>query len=153
MKRIQNNRHLLISIIVGLVGAIVIALIIGIPTDVIENPYYMRMTPTTLLEPILLVLVAVLFGVYAGLLCYSYLSKKTCQPGAGSAGAGVVAGMFAIACPICISFLVWIFGTAVLMRYLDPIRPILGVLAVFLLAYAIRKTLNSIRHQTKRRNI
>lgn len=126
-----------ISVFSGIVAAIIIALFLGIPTDVIPNEKYMRMIPASGLDVFFLVAISVLFGFYIALLVYRGLQKKTSFFPANKSLGAIIAGFFAVACPICVQFLVWIFGTLFLLKYYDPLRPFLGIASIALLLIAI----------------
>ncbi len=51
-----------------------------------------------------------------------------------TATAGAALGFLAFGCPICNAFLLALFSSSALMTYLDPFRPLLGVVSVALFA-------------------
>lgn len=54
------------------------------------------------------------------------------------AGFGSIASFLGIACPTCNKVLMFIFGGEALMRWFDPIRPIVTAVGLVLLLIAIR---------------
>lgn len=94
-----------------------------------ENPLFMRMTPTGGFEITLLLLLAVLVGLYVG------LPQTEC--GKRTAGTGGVIGFLGIACPVCNKILVLLFGGALLLEYYEPVRLYLALGGVVLVAVAI----------------
>ena len=92
------------------------------------------MTPSTLLDYFFLFTTALLGGIYL------VLSASVCSNDVKAAGGGIL-GLLAFACPICDKLLVLLLGTTFLMAYFDPIRPVLGVVSIVLLLYAINKKL------------
>jgi hypothetical protein len=134
--------------------AAVSALAIGLPTDVIPNPVFGRQgTPV---EP-WAVPVLVITAVLSGLLFATYY-----QPGdaAGSdvaarsdddvddtvgldrssrfGGLGGLLSFFAVGCPICNKVVVIALGTSGALSWFAPVQPYLGVIALGLLAWALR---------------
>ena len=112
--------------------AVAILLILGIPTALIPNPVFHRMTPSNALDYFFLLTTSLLAGAYLA------IPAKTCPHDVKAAGGGVL-GLLAFACPICDKLLVLLLGATFLMAYFDPIRPLLGVISIVLLLYAIDK--------------
>ncbi|TYL37399.1 hypothetical protein CV102_17450 [Natronococcus pandeyae] len=46
---------------------------------------------------------------------------------------GLIGGFLAVSCPVCNAILLALFGSSALMTYVDPLRPLLGVVSVTLL--------------------
>ena len=109
-------------------------LVLGIPTAVIPNPYFTRMTPIYWFDYFYLIADSLLLGIYFGLV----ISKKLTRRSDGKIASGGLAGFFGIACPICNKLLLWLFGATWLLQYFEPIRPFVGLLSVIILLWAIR---------------
>ncbi len=139
MRKHENKKFLLI----GLLSTIVTFLLLGIPTDTIPNQFYTRMVPSTGLDLFFLVAVSFMLGTYTGL--FFYLRDKKRKPGKGAAYVGTAGGFLAISCPICIKFLVLIFGAVALMAYLEPLRPYIGFLSMGLMGFGIYREISIIR--------
>jgi hypothetical protein len=99
----------------------------GVVTGLVPNPLYVRMVPRTFLDYLFLTLTAGLLGVYS----VQRVSEDNRDDGV--AVLGTVGGVLAFGCPICNVVLLALFSTSALMTYLDPLRPLLGVVAVALL--------------------
>ncbi|MBR9699330.1 hypothetical protein GOV09_02650 [Candidatus Woesearchaeota archaeon] len=128
-----------ISVLIGILSALALFLFFGIPTDLIENPRYIRMVEATYLDMFFLVMTSLLFGIYIATLMYiRFVRNKKPKTEKWSMG-GAIAGFFSVSCPTCIQFLVWIFGAAFLLKYYDPLRPYIGTLSLGLLFYAVHK--------------
>lgn len=121
--------------IIGVISAIIIFFLFGIPTDVIPNKLYTRMIPSTSLDLFFLSIISLMLGTYTGLFFYLRYKKKKQSNAAAYAGTG--GSFLAISCPICISLLVWVFGAAVLMAYLEPLRPYIGFLSIGLIGFGL----------------
>ncbi len=145
-----------------LAGAAV-ALAVGLPTDVIPNPVFGRPVPVTWWSYPVLVLTAVMGGV----LIASYVrptSDLETDTGAGPSPAGAslgfeagaerqaktggVAGMlsfFAVGCPVCNKIVLVALGTAGARQWFEPFQPVLAVVSLLLLGYALMARLASAR--------
>ena len=64
--------------------------------------------------------------------------NKVCQPNK-SAFAGGFFGFLAFGCPMCNKLFVLLLSFDFMYNIVNPIRPILGVLSIIVLAYAIEK--------------
>ena len=119
------------------VATLLTALAVGIPTDVIPNPWFTRMTPVRTLDVVLLPLTSIVIGA---LLATFVLRAR----GGGNrslsqgAGGGVLAA-FAIGCPVCNKLVVAILGLSGALAYFEPIQPALGVTAIALGIYGLRR--------------
>ena len=126
------------------VMAAVSALALGLPTDVIPNPVFGRQgTPV---EPWAVPVLAIT-AVLSGLLFATYLQVgDTAEPddvaGLDRPGRfGSLGGLltfFAVGCPICNKVVVIALGTSGALAWFAPIQPYLGLVALGLLAWALR---------------
>ncbi|QCC51907.1 hypothetical protein [Halapricum salinum] len=122
----------------GTATAIGVFSLFGVVTGLIPNPLYVRMVPRTAVDYLFLVSTALLAGVYAA------QRVATTVPGGDRTSpsknedrvmmGGLVGGFLAVGCPICNVFLLALFSSSALMTYFDPLRPLLGVFSVALLA-------------------
>ena len=127
--------------------AFISALAIGLPTDVIPNPVFGRQgTPV---EPWALPVLAVT-AVLSGMLFATYYRRE--EPvGTDDSGEldrpsrfGTLGGLlsfFAVGCPICNKLVVIALGTSGALTWFAPVQPYLGVVALVLLAWALRMRL------------
>ncbi|MFB9809195.1 hypothetical protein ACFFQF_30730 [Haladaptatus pallidirubidus] len=115
------------AIVKGLAASVGSFLLFGVVTGLLPNPLYIRMVPRTLFDYTFLVLTSLFAGIYIAQ-----------QSIAGRAGDGrlaigsTIVGFLAFSCPICNVFLLALFSNSMLMTYLDPYRPLLGVVSVLL---------------------
>jgi hypothetical protein len=115
------------------IGATALALLaIGIPTDVVPNPGFTRMTPVRPADVVYLVLTALLMGALAA----TYLRRITDRTPGVAVGSGVLS-VLAVGCPVCNKLVVGLLGFSGALTYLAPLQPILGSLAVVLAATAL----------------
>lgn len=124
--------------------AIVSALAIGLPTDVIPNPVFGRQgTPVEPWAiPVLLItalLSGLLFATYVavGDTADAHDSEELDRPSRFGSVGGLLS-FFAVGCPICNKVVVIALGTSGALTWFAPVQPYLGVVAVGLLAWALR---------------
>ncbi len=129
--------------LIGVTSAIIIFLILGIPTRVIPNNFYTRMIPSTKLDLFFLITISLMLGIYIGL--FFYLKDKKKKQKNAAAYTGAAGSFLAIACPVCIQLLVLIFGATALMTYLQPSRPYIGFLSIGLIGFGLYKEIEIIK--------
>jgi hypothetical protein len=119
-------------------GAVATALLLGLPTDVIPNDAFGRMTPVRAYDlPVLLVV-----SVLSGLLVASYwgVSGGGACPvrRTGTTGAlGATVGWLAIGCPVCNKLVVLALGSSGALTWFAPAQPWLAAASVVLLLAAL----------------
>ncbi len=97
------------------------------------------MTPVYWFDYIFLVIDSVLIGLYYAA-TYSGSSRQVCDLEKKSITAQILS-FLGIACPTCIKFLVFIFGSIFLLRFLEPIRPYISLAAFLWLAWLVYRKL------------
>lgn len=104
-------------------------LLLGVPTAVIPNPFFVRMTPTETFN----VIVWLLSAPLVGLLVATYVRPPRHavghpgdEAGAGRATLGGVAAYLAIGCPICNKVVVAALGVSGALSIFAPIQPLIG---------------------------
>ena len=100
-------------------AGVIVALLVGLPTDVIPNPVFGRPVPVTWWSYPVLVFTAVLGGILAA----TYVRDPELPANTGSAGAadderiartggfGGLLSFFAVGCPVCNKLVVIALGT------------------------------------------
>lgn len=135
----------LVGFAIGFVG---MAAAGGLPTDLIANPWFTRMTPPQWYAYPAWLAVSMLSGV----LVASYLGIRggSCAPGAGREGyagvVGSVAGWLAVGCPVCNKLVVAVIGVGGALSWFAPVQPWLAAFSVLSLLGAI-----GVRARTLRR--
>ena len=122
-------------------GTALSALAIGIPTDVIPNPWFTRMTPVRTLDIVLLPLLSLALG--ALMATYALGSAGGGRAGGSLAGGGVL-GSFAIGCPVCNKLVVLALGFSGALTYFEPVQPLLGFTSLAVAIYALRRRLRAL---------
>lgn len=123
----------------AVVGAVAVALAVGLPTDVIPNPLFGRPVDVTWWSYPSLAVTSVL----GGLLLATYVAQPQPVTHERRGIAGGLLGFFAIGCPVCNKLVVIALGTSGALDWFAPTQPILAVLSMVLLAVALRQRLNT----------
>ena len=118
------------------------ALVIGIPTRVVPNGFFRRMTPTRPLDYAFLIVASGLVGVTFA------LRPRRPVEGNGKVFAGGLATVLAVGCPICNKVVVTLIGTAGALSVFAPIQPALGAAGIALLVVGLRRRLRDLRATT-----
>lgn len=128
------------------------ALAVGLPTDVIPNPVFGRPVDVTWWSYPVLIATAVM----GGLLAATYVRLPDSAPAAlpdqdddeldtpGKAGGlGGLLTFFAVGCPTCNKLVVIALGSTGALDWFAPAQPMLAVLSLGLLGWALRSRLRS----------
>jgi hypothetical protein len=131
----------------AVVAAVVTFAAIGVPTDVIANPWFGRPVAVTWWSYPVLIATAVL----AGLLVATYvrgdehidehIDDELDRPGR-AAGLGGLLSFFAVGCPTCNKLAVIALGTSGALDWFAPAQPLLAVGSIALLGWALRARLD-----------
>jgi len=130
------DRHRPPSFVVLSISAAVVYLLgVGIVTAVIPTPLFVRMTPVTISNLVFWIMPALLVGP---LIASSVvpIAPRTCDV-ANRAVAGGVLSFLAVGCPLCNKLVVLALGMSGALTYFEPIQPLLGLVSVGLLGYAL----------------
>ena len=134
---------------VGLAAAAVTALIIGIPTDLIDTDWFTRMTPILWWNYPAWLTSAALTGAIAATYVNADASvarheNKTLM--------STFLSVFAVGCPICNKLVVLVLGMTGALTYFAPLQPYLAAASIMLLVYALRSRIKGIRACAMPRN-
>ncbi|MFK0292875.1 hypothetical protein ACIQU6_20695 [Streptomyces sp. NPDC090442] len=116
-------------------GAVLTALVVGLPTAVIPNPLFTRTVPTPFWGYPSLALTAVL----AGLLLATYVRTGARARDRRPSRLGTVGGLlgfFAVGCPVCNKLVLLALGTSGALSIWQPLQPLLAVVSLALLTVA-----------------
>lgn len=133
-------RRYLLAFLVG-VGWLVLS---GVPTGIIETPFFSRMTPVEWWNYPFWTVSAALVGLLAA----TYLSGSRPKNASGTDGRALGGGLlsvFAIGCPVCNKLVVLALGASGALTYFAPVQPILGFLSLVLFFFALRVRLSAER--------
>ncbi|GIK83230.1 MAG: hypothetical protein BroJett024_43350 [Alphaproteobacteria bacterium] len=137
MKLLLNLRF----IAVALIGSAVLAVLMAIPTAIVGNPWFTRMTPVYLDQYIFWIGTSIL----AGILLATYLGGFRSASAAGGSVGGGLLGYLAIGCPVCNKLIVALLGVSGAMDYFAPAQPFLGALGMLALGVALGYRIRSLR--------
>lgn len=118
--------------------SILAAVAIAIPTVLIGNSLFRRMTPTRWWDYVFLALSAPLIGLTLG--ARRLPGSTQCRTDSKIISGGGLTYL-AVGCPICNKVVVALLGSSGALTYFAPVQPVLGGLAVVLLLYSLRQTL------------
>lgn len=128
-------------------AAVLTYLVVAVPTDLIDTPFFSREVPPTWWSYPALGLTAVL----TGLLLATYISREPAAE-AGSeepdtkgrfGAAGTIVSFFAVGCPVCNKLVLLALGTSGAMQYFEPLQPLLATVSIALLLWAFLKRATS----------
>ncbi|MBC9719092.1 hypothetical protein H9Y04_41900 [Streptomyces sp. TRM66268-LWL] len=118
---------------VALAAAVVSALLLGLPTDLVPNPVFGREIPPTWWSYPVFVASALL----AGLLVATYVRTGRPRERATRLGsAGALLSFLAVGCPVCNKLVLLALGTSGALTLWAPLQPALAVASLVLLAVA-----------------
>ena len=134
------------------IGSVVVALAVGLPTDVIPNPVFGRPIDVTWWSYPALAVTALL----GGLLIATYLRSDEsgdlafdddldagAERQAKTGGFAGLLSFFAVGCPVCNKIVLIALGTTGARQWFEPLQPYLAAVSLALLAYALWSRLNS----------
>lgn len=124
--------------------ATLVGLVIGIPTVLVPNSLFRRMTPLRPWDVALWVVAAVLVGMI--LAARKLPGARNCRIEGRALGGGGLTYL-AVACPICNKIVVALLGVAGALSYFAPVQPILGAIGLVLILLALRAALSAAASQ------
>ena len=131
---------------------IIAATLIAVPTRLVPNGFFSRMTPTRPLDYVFLVVSSTLVGLSLALSSVS-TDRGGARPARSSAGApaagprAVISGMatvFAVGCPVCNKLVVAVLGTGGALSVFAPLQPLIGLAAAGLLVIGLTGQLRAL---------
>ncbi|MEM9609985.1 MAG: hypothetical protein AAGA99_21370 [Actinomycetota bacterium] len=121
--------------------AVVAYLVIGIPTDVVPNPIFGRSSiPVRWWDPVVLATTSLLTGLVLAIRPEDLSS--TADRGTLAGGVG---SLLAVGCPTCNHLVVAALGTSGALSFFQPIQPFLGVAAIGVLLWVLRRRITDLR--------
>ena len=129
----------------GLAAVAVAALAMAVPTAVLANPFFARMTPVRTQDYVFWAIGSGLIGLIAATYGVPGLSAA-CQ--SRTLGSGLL-NVLAIGCPICNKVVVLLLGISGALTIWAPIQPLLGLAALSLLAWTLGLRLRLLSEQPR----
>ena len=122
--------------LVATLAGSVAALVIGVPTGVVETSLYTRMTPVTWWNYPVWAVSAVLVGLIAATYVRVGGGMATAPDRSRRTLGATLLSAFAVGCPVCNKLVVALIGVSGALSYWAPLQPILGTLSIVVLASA-----------------
>ncbi|MER5336640.1 hypothetical protein [Micromonospora sp. NPDC002717] len=125
----------------AVVGGVVTAVVIAVPTDLLDTPLFGRSVPVTWWAWPVLVVTATLSGLL--LATYVRPAGATRSPRAEQqvGAVGGVLSLLAVGCPVCNKLVLLALGTSGAMTWFAPAQPLLAAASIGLLGWALRRRL------------
>jgi hypothetical protein len=133
------------AIIFGAVGGLAALLAVGLPTAVVPNALFDRMTPTRPHDYLILGLTALL----AAALSATYALPANCPLQEGKLMTGGLLSFLAVGCPVCNKVVVLLLGASGALAYFEPVQPLLAAGGLGLLGVALALRLRAVRAQNE----
>jgi len=127
--------YLLRSLVYAILAIVFTVLAIGIPTDVIPNNFFTRMTPVRAQDYAFLSITALLTGLLAA--SYALPRSNACSIEQGKTTLGGFLSFLAIGCPTCNKLVVLLLGTSAALNIFEPLQPLLAIASFLLLGFAV----------------
>ena len=131
-----KRKHLKKVIFMALTSFIILFIVFGLITALIKNHFFMRMSPARWYDYFFLITTSLLTGIYISLWYNNNQKNNSCDY---AAMGGTLSGMFSFGCALCNQLLVYVLGFYGVVAYFTPIQPILGVVGISILSYAVLK--------------
>jgi hypothetical protein len=125
----------------GLGIGLLTLLVVGLPTAVIANPWFTRMTPTRPQDYVFLGLTVLLAAAIGA----SYALPSACSLQEGKLTGGGLLSVLAVGCPVCNKVVVLLLGASGAVAYFEPVQPVLALASIALLGVALVFRLRAIR--------
>ena len=118
--------------VIATLAAAIGLVVIGLPTAIYENLFFVRMTPVRAQDYVIWVVSSVLIGLTVG----SYFAGGS-KAGEEKLLSGSVLSVLAVGCPICNKPVVLLLGTSGALTFFAPIQLYIGIASVLLLGWTL----------------
>ena len=126
--------------------AAIAAVLIAVPSDLIDTPIFGRPVAVRWIDYVILAVTSALIGLIFAIrpepAGATDLAAATERQGTGTIWGGFVS-FLAVGCPVCNQAVVALVGVSGALSWWAPVQPVVGLLAVGLLLYTLRKRLNT----------
>lgn len=133
--------------VVAVVAACAFMVVVAVPTDLIDTPWFSREIPPTWWSWPSLVVSSAL----SGLLVATYVSPPADPSAHNVSRKGVAGGLltfFAVGCPVCNKLVLVALGSAGAISWFAPLQPLLVVAGIAALGWALWSRLSNQRSCT-----
>ena len=122
--------------------ALIAALLIGIPSDLIDNPIFGRPVPIRTIDYVIWGITSALIGLIFAIRLPKSFSEAE-EKNDIRATWGGFASFLAVGCPVCNQLVVAAVGTSGALSWWAPVQPIFGALEIGFVLWALRTRLNT----------
>lgn len=124
---------------VAAASAAAFVLLVAVPTDLIDTPFFSREIPPTWWSWPALLISAVLSGLVAATFVRAHPDMEEASERAVTRRGWIGGALtfFAVGCPVCNKVVLLLLGTSGALTWFEPVQPLLQVGAVVLLAWAL----------------
>ncbi|WP_454231404.1 hypothetical protein [Mycolicibacterium fortuitum] len=131
------------QVVVAVAATGVVGLAVGIPSALVQNPLFVRMTPPTWWSYVVWGLVA----VASGALTATYVGRQpTVAARTGPMGLiANVGSLLAVGCPVCNKLVVAAVGASGALTMWAPMQPVIAVASLALVGWALWRRLEGMR--------
>ena len=120
--------------------AIVAALLIAIPADLIDNRIFGRPIPPRPVDYVILTVTAALIGIILAIRAPEGPASEADER--RTLGSGFLS-FLAVGCPVCNQAVVALVGTSGALSWWAPVQPVVGMFAIALLVWTLRQRLRT----------
>lgn len=120
--------------------ALVAAVLIGVPSDLIDTPIFGRPVETRPIDYIIWAITSALIGLVFAIRLPSSHQEQQEQNDVRTLWGGFVS-FLAVGCPVCNQAVVALIGTSGALSWWAPIQPLVGIAAIGLVLWALRTRL------------
>ena len=117
-------------------GTLATAVAIGVPTEIIGNPWFARMTPVRSQDYVVWAATALLAGLIAGTFVRLRRVRAPSTEAHALSGGGLA--YLAVGCPVCNKLVVLTIGTSGALTFFGPLQLYLGIASLALLLWTLR---------------
>ena len=128
------------SWLIAAIGGIVTLVVIGIPTAIIDNPFFVRMTPVRTQDYVIWVAT----GLMTGLIMATFTRSTKASVAGGKTVSGGFLSFLAVGCPICNKLVLLLLGTSGALTYFAPAQLYIGMASLALLGWALHLRVQAI---------
>lgn len=125
--------------------AAVAALMIGLPSDLIENPIFGRPVPIRTIDYVIWAVTSLLIGLVFAIRPTPVTAEHVADDEQQQSRAiwGGFVSFLAVGCPVCNQLVVAAVGASGALSWWAPVQPAVGLAAVGLLLWALKKRLDT----------
>ena len=114
------------------VGAIGAFLVLGVPSVIIDNPYFIRMIPVRTQDYVIWLITSIILGLVLGTFAIPSVKGNS-----GKVFGGGLLSFLAVGCPICNKLVVLLLGISGALAFFEPLQLYLGVGSIALLIWTL----------------